>query len=78
MSRIQAAALNYARKKRIPLQIYLINGVQLRGAIVAFDPFVIVLKTGANQQQMIYKHAISTIVPKETIPLPAQDDETHS
>jgi len=69
MNYIQDTMLNFARKKKIPLQIFLVNGFQLKGTLVAFDSFVIVLMTGGKQQQMVYKHAISTIIPQDTIPI---------
>ena len=73
MNYIQDTMLNFARKKKIPLQIFLINGFQLKGTIVAFDPFVVVIMTGPKQQQMIYKHAISTLIPQETIPIEVKE-----
>jgi len=73
MNYIQDTMLNFARKKKIPLQIFLVNGFQLKGTLVAFDPFVIVLMTGGKQQQMVYKHAISTIIPQDTIPIEMQE-----
>lgn len=69
MNYIQDTMLNFARKKKIPLQIFLVNGFQLKGTLVGFDPFVIVLMTGGKQQQMVYKHAISTIIPQDAIPI---------
>ncbi|WP_294948879.1 RNA chaperone Hfq [Sulfurivirga sp.] len=58
---IQDPYLNALRKERIPLSIYLVNGVKLQGRIDSFDQFVVILKS--NVTQMVYKHAISTIVP---------------
>ena len=69
MNYIQDTMLNFARKKKIPLQIFLVNGFQLKGTLVAFDQFVIVLMTGGKQQQMVYKHAISNIIPQDSIPI---------
>ena len=60
---IQGSFLNAARKAGIPVSIYLINGVKLQGRIDSFDQFVIVLRN--NTVQMLYKHAISTIVPAQ-------------
>jgi len=62
---IQDVFLNYVRKKRVPVTVYLINGVKLEGLIKGFDNFVVVLKD--DSQKMIYKHAISTIAPSEEI-----------
>ncbi len=64
---LQDNYLNQLRKDKIPVVIYLINGVRLKGVIKGFDSFVILLKEAA--QQMIYKHAISTIVPERDIDL---------
>lgn len=58
---IQDVFLNYVRKKRITVAIYLINGVKLEGVVKGFDNFVIIIKD--DSQKMIYKHAISTITP---------------
>ncbi len=58
---IQDPYLNALRKDRIPVSIYLVNGVKLQGRVDSFDQFVVILKS--NVTQMVYKHAISTIVP---------------
>ncbi len=62
---LQDSFLNYLRKERITVTIYLINGARLKGVIKGFDNFVIILKQ--NIQQMIYKHAISTISPDKEV-----------
>lgn len=54
--------LNETRKNRTPLTVFLMNGFQLRGFLTGFDQFVIVLQSD-GKQQMIYKHAVSTITP---------------
>lgn len=54
--------LNQARKSRTGVTVFLMNGFQMRGIITGFDPFVILLQS-EGKQQMIYKHAVSTIVP---------------
>ena len=59
---LQDAILNEVRRERIPLTLFLMNGFQLRGIITGFDSFVVVLVTD-GKQQMIYKHAISTLAP---------------
>jgi host factor-I protein len=64
---LQDSYLNQLRKDRTPVVIYLANGVRLKGTIKGFDSFVIVLKESA--QQMIYKHAVSTIVPEKEVDL---------
>lgn len=62
---IQDVFLNHLRKKRIPMTVYLVNGVKIEGVIKGFDNFVIIMKD--ESQKMIYKHAISTIEPAEEI-----------
>jgi len=54
--------LNEARRSRAPLTVFLMNGFQMRGVITGFDQFVIVLLS-EGKQEMIYKHAVSTIIP---------------
>ena len=60
-----------ARKTRAAVTVFLMNGYQLRGQITGYDAFVVVLMTG-DKQQVIYKHAISTIVPERAISLEAE------
>ncbi|MBI5848566.1 MAG: RNA chaperone Hfq [Nitrospirae bacterium] len=62
---LQDNFLNQLRKDKLPVLIYLTNGVRLKGVVKAFDNFVILLKD-ANQQ-LVYKHAVSTIVPERDI-----------
>ena len=59
---LQDAILNEVRKDKVPVTLFLMNGFQLRGVITGFDSFVVVLVTD-GKQQMIYKHAISTLAP---------------
>ena len=65
---IQDVFLNTARRERIPVTVYLINGFQLRGMIKGFDNFVVLLE-GEGKQQLIYKHVLSTITPAREIPV---------
>ncbi|MDY6885130.1 MAG: RNA chaperone Hfq, partial [Pseudomonadota bacterium] len=58
---LQDPYLNALRKERIPVSIFLINGIKLQGQIDSFDQYVVVLRNAVNQ--MVYKHAISTVVP---------------
>lgn len=58
---LQEPFLNVLRKERIPVSIYLVNGIKLQGQVESFDQFVVLLKNTVSQ--MVYKHAISTIVP---------------
>ena len=62
---LQDPFLNALRKERIPVSIYLVNGIKLQGQIESFDQFVIVLRNTVNQ--MIYKHAVSTVVPSKAV-----------
>ena len=67
---LQDPYLNLLRKERIPVSIFLVNGIKLQGQIESFDQFVILLKNTVSQ--MVYKHAISTVVPSRTIRMPMQ------
>lgn len=66
-SNLQDNYLNQLRKDKTPVVVYLANGVRLKGVIKGFDSFVVVLKE--TTQQLIYKHAISTIVPEKDVDL---------
>ena len=71
---LQDPFLNVLRKDRIPVSIYLVNGIKLQGQIESFDQFVVLLKNSVNQ--LVYKHAISTIVPARTVKLPRADEDS--
>jgi len=62
---LQEPFLNALRKERIPVSIYLVNGIKLQGQIESFDSFVVLLRNSVSQ--MVYKHAISTIVPARAV-----------
>ena len=62
---LQDPYLNTLRKERVPVAIYLVNGIKLQGQIESFDQFVVLLKNSVSQ--MVYKHAISTVVPSRQI-----------
>jgi host factor-I protein len=62
---LQEPFLNALRKERIPVSIYLVNGIKLQGQIESFDQFVVLLKNSVSQ--MVYKHAISTVVPARAV-----------
>lgn len=62
---LQDPFLNALRRENVPVSIYLVNGIKLQGQIDSFDQFVILLKNSINQ--MVYKHAISTIVPARNV-----------
>lgn len=68
---LQDPFLNALRKERIPVSIYLVNGIKLQGQVESFDQFVILLKNNVNQ--MVYKHAISTVVPTKAVSLSDDD-----
>ncbi len=69
---LQDPFLNTLRKEKISVSIFLVNGIKLQGQIESFDQFVILLK---NQVcQLVYKHAISTIVPAKAIQITSDDD----
>ena len=70
---LQDPFLNTLRRERVPVSIYLVNGIKLQGQVESFDQFVVLLKN--NVSQMIYKHAISTVVPARNVKL-ASGDET--
>lgn len=65
---LQDPFLNVLRKERIPVSIFLVNGIKLQGQIESFDQFVVLLKNTVSQ--MVYKHAISTVVPSRPVRLP--------
>ena len=65
ISSLQDPFLNALRKEKISVSVYLVNGIKLQGQIEAFDQFSIVLRNTVNQ--MVYKHAISTIVPAKSV-----------
>ena len=62
---LQDPYLNVLRKERVPVSIFLVNGIKLKGQIESFDQFVVLLKNSVSQ--MIYKHAISTVVPSRPV-----------
>ncbi|MEJ2345521.1 MAG: RNA chaperone Hfq [Gammaproteobacteria bacterium] len=69
---LQEPFLNALRKERIPVSIYLVNGIKLQGQIESFDQFVVLLKNSVSQ--MVYKHAISTVVPARNVRLSNNDE----
>ena len=70
---LQDPFLNALRKERIPVSIYLVNGIKLQGQVESFDQFVLLLKNSVSQ--LVYKHAISTIVPARNVKLPRADED---
>ena len=69
---LQDPFLNILRKEKVPVSIYLVNGIKLQGQVDSFDQFVVLLKNSVNQ--MVYKHAISTVVPAKNIRVPGAED----
>ena len=70
---LQDPFLNALRKERIPVSIYLVNGIKLQGQIDSFDQFVVLLKNSVSQ--MVYKHAISTVVPARNVRLAGEGED---
>lgn len=70
---LQDAFLNNVRKAKIPVTIFLVNGVKLQGVITWFDNFCVLLRRD-GQSQLVYKHAISTIMPSQPVTLYEGDD----
>ena len=71
---LQDRFLNQARKDRTPVTVFLMNGFQMRGTVTGYDPFVVVLESD-GRQQVIYKHAISTVVPLRPVALRESEEE---
>jgi len=69
---LQDPFLNALRKERVPVSIYLVNGIKLQGQIDSFDNFVVLLKNSVSQ--MVYKHAISTVVPARAVRVPTDEE----
>ncbi|HHC72070.1 MAG TPA: RNA chaperone Hfq [Thiotrichales bacterium] len=72
---LQEPFLNALRKERVPVSIYLVNGIKLQGQIESFDQFVVLLKNSVNQ--MVYKHAISTVVPARNVRISHGNNDDH-
>lgn len=70
---LQEPFLNALRRERVPVSIYLVNGIKLQGQVESFDQFVVLLKNSVSQ--MIYKHAISTVVPARDIRITTQESD---
>ena len=68
IANLQDLFLLSARRERVSVTVFLVNGFQMRGVITGFDSFVVILESD-GKQQMLYKHAISTIVPLRPISL---------
>jgi host factor-I protein len=71
---LQDPFLNALRKEHVAVSIYLVNGIKLQGQVESFDQYVILLKNTVTQ--MVYKHAISTIVPARAVNIPHSDEQS--
>lgn len=71
---LQELYLNAMRKERLPATFFLVNGFQLKGIVKAFDPYTLVVQSN-GAQELIFKHAISTIIPSRPIDLTLLDAE---
>ncbi|MBR6811945.1 MAG: RNA chaperone Hfq [Oscillospiraceae bacterium] len=71
---LQDVFLNAARKQKVPLTVFLMNGFQIRGTVAGFDSFTVVILS-EGKQQLIYKHAVSTIVPSRPVALPEDKED---
>ena len=69
---LQDPFLNALRRERVPVSIFLVNGIKLQGTIESFDQFVILLRNTVSQ--MVYKHAVSTVVPARNVRLVGNSD----
>jgi host factor-I protein len=74
---IQDYILNTARKEKVELTIYLLNGVPLKGKVTSFDNFTIIIEN-ETKQNLIYKHAVSTIIPAKPIKFQPEESKDHS
>lgn len=68
VTNLQDTFLNQVRKEHIPINIFLVNGFQLKGIVKGFDNYTIILDS-EGKQQLVYKHAISTLIPQKPINL---------
>ena len=73
---LQDPFLNALRKERVPVSIFLVNGIKLQGQVESFDQFVILLKNSVSQ--LVYKHAVSTFGPARNVKLVHAEDDTET
>jgi host factor-I protein len=77
--KLQDVFLNHVRKNKVPVTAFLINGIKLQGVITSFDNFCLLLRRD-SQVQLVYKHAVSTVMPAAAVRLydpAAEDAERH-
>lgn len=72
---LQDVFLNAVRKAKIPVTVFLVNGVKLQGIITWFDNYCVLLRRDAHSQ-LVYKHAISTVMPTQPVPLYEQEKDS--
>lgn len=68
---LQDPFLNELRKEKVPVSVFLVNGIKLHGVVDSFDQYVLMLKNSITQ--MVYKHAISTVVPSRMVKIPTDE-----
>lgn len=71
---LQDTFLNAVRKENIPVTIYLVSGVQLKGMVRGFDSFTVVLETPGKPSQLVYKHAMASVVPVRFVGLAPREE----
>lgn len=74
LTNIQDIFLNQARKANIPITVHLVNGFQIKGTVSGFDNFTVIVES-MGKQQMIYKHAISTITPAKSVQITVEPQQ---
>jgi host factor-I protein len=72
VNNLQDVYLNTTRKEKVEITVYLVNGVPIKGRVLSFDNFTILMEVD-KKQNLIYKHAVSTIVPFKPIPYKVED-----
>ncbi len=69
---LQDLFLNELRKEKVPVSVFLVNGIKLHGVVDSFDQYIVMLKNSVTQ--MVYKHAISTVVPSRLVTVPTGEE----
>ncbi len=72
---LQDLFLNQVRKENVPVTIYLIGGVQLKGVVRGFDAFTVMLDSPGKPTQLVYKHAIASVVPSRQVTMPIESQK---
>lgn len=71
---LQDTMLNQLRKEKIPVTVFLVNGFQIRGTVRGFDQFTVLMEA-EGKQELVYKHALSTLIPARNVPMMPEDDQ---